>query len=196
MLKDWIELCRLFNDKGVDYLLVGGQAVIAHGYPRLTKDLDLWVRPSRGNGLLVLEALKEFGAPSSKALARCWCLDGSPSASTSSRPSAASSSLKRGLDETASHWRVSRFRSSPRPTSSPTSRPSVAFKTWQTSRLSKPWTDRPSNEEHSQQGWRHCFQSAGDHDFAWAHGPGVPLDQTSPCHPGLRLVRYGAECAS
>jgi predicted nucleotidyltransferase len=63
MLEDWIELCRLFNDKGVEYLLVGGQAVIAHGYPRLTKDLDLWVRPTRDNGLLVLDALTEFGAP-------------------------------------------------------------------------------------------------------------------------------------
>ena len=29
MLSDWIELCRLFNDHHVEYLLVGGQAVIA-----------------------------------------------------------------------------------------------------------------------------------------------------------------------
>lgn len=63
MLRDWIELCRLLNDKRVEYLLVGGQAVIAHGYPRLTKDLDLWVRPTRANGQLVLDALTEFGAP-------------------------------------------------------------------------------------------------------------------------------------
>ena len=70
MLQDWIELCRLFNDQGVDYLLVGGQAVIAHGYPRLTKDLDLWVRPTRDNGLLVLEALTEFGAPVELAAAQ------------------------------------------------------------------------------------------------------------------------------
>lgn len=55
LLADWIELCALFNDHKVDYLLVGGQAVIAHGYPRLTKDLDLgtayereWRSHSRG----------------------------------------------------------------------------------------------------------------------------------------------------
>jgi hypothetical protein len=63
MLPDWVELCRLFTARGVEYLLVGGQAVIAHGYPRLTKDLDLWVRPTRENGKRVLDALAAFGTP-------------------------------------------------------------------------------------------------------------------------------------
>lgn len=31
MLPDWIELCRLFAAHSVEFLLVGGQAVIAHG---------------------------------------------------------------------------------------------------------------------------------------------------------------------
>ena len=35
MLPDWLELCELFAAHGVEYLVVGGQAVIAHGYPRL-----------------------------------------------------------------------------------------------------------------------------------------------------------------
>lgn len=63
MLSDWIELCKSFNAHDVEYLLVGGQAVIAHGYPRLTKDMDLWVRPEVDNGRRVLSALIEFGAP-------------------------------------------------------------------------------------------------------------------------------------
>jgi len=63
MLPDWIELCRLFNERRVEYLLVGGQAVIAHGYPRLTKDMDLWIRPSIENGSRVLLALADFGTP-------------------------------------------------------------------------------------------------------------------------------------
>ncbi len=63
MLDDWIELCRLFIAHGVEFLLVGGQAVIAHGYPRLTKDMDLWVRPTAENGARVLEALEAFGTP-------------------------------------------------------------------------------------------------------------------------------------
>jgi hypothetical protein len=63
MLEDWIELCKLFTARGVEFLLVGGQAVIAHGYPRLTKDMDLWVRPTAKNGALVLQALSAFGTP-------------------------------------------------------------------------------------------------------------------------------------
>ncbi len=61
MLADWIELCRLFGDHRVEFLLIGGQAVIAHGYLRLTKDLDLLVRPSAANGARVLAALAAFG---------------------------------------------------------------------------------------------------------------------------------------
>jgi predicted nucleotidyltransferase len=62
MLADWIELCALLSAHGVEFLLVGGQAVIAHGYPRLTKDMALWVRPTAENGAKVLAALAEFGA--------------------------------------------------------------------------------------------------------------------------------------
>jgi hypothetical protein len=63
MQPDWIDLCRSFDARRVDFLLIGGQAVIAHGYPRLTKDMDLWVRPSVENGARVLEALTDFGSP-------------------------------------------------------------------------------------------------------------------------------------
>jgi hypothetical protein len=66
MLPDWIELCSLLSDHRAEYLVVGGQAVIAHGYPRLTKDMDLWVRPTADNGARVLSALAEFGAGAEK----------------------------------------------------------------------------------------------------------------------------------
>ncbi|HMJ13115.1 MAG TPA: hypothetical protein VK524_16960, partial [Polyangiaceae bacterium] len=64
MLPDWIELCSLLSAHDAEFLLVGGQAVIAHGYPRLTKDMDLWVRPTADNGARVLAALAAFGAGS------------------------------------------------------------------------------------------------------------------------------------
>lgn len=64
MLPDWIELCNLLNAHNAEYLVVGGQAVIAHGYPRLTKDMELWVRPTLSNGSRVLSALAAFGAAS------------------------------------------------------------------------------------------------------------------------------------
>src|ERR1051325_8966673 len=63
MLPDWIELCALFSAHQVEFLVVGGQAVVAHGYARLTKDLDLWVRPTASNGARLLPALAEFGYP-------------------------------------------------------------------------------------------------------------------------------------
>ena len=35
----------------------------AHGYPRSTMDIDLFVMPDPENALLVLQALNDFGAP-------------------------------------------------------------------------------------------------------------------------------------
>ncbi len=47
MNRDLIELLAAFNAQGVDYLVVGAHALAAHGHVRATKDLDVWVRPSR-----------------------------------------------------------------------------------------------------------------------------------------------------
>ena len=63
MLAEWTELCALLSAHEVEFVVVGGQAVIAHGYPRLTKDMDIWVRPTAANGTRILAALAEFGAP-------------------------------------------------------------------------------------------------------------------------------------
>ena len=49
MLPDWIELCNLLNAHNAEYLVVGGQAVIAHGYPRLTKDRNWGLQPRHRN---------------------------------------------------------------------------------------------------------------------------------------------------
>jgi len=42
---------------------VGAYAMAAHGYPRATIDLDLWVMPSPENADAVLRAIQRFGAP-------------------------------------------------------------------------------------------------------------------------------------
>mgnify|MGYP007060710120 CR=1 FL=1 len=47
----------------VKFLLVGAYALAAHGYPRATIDLDIWVMPSQENAKAVLRALANFGAP-------------------------------------------------------------------------------------------------------------------------------------
>ncbi len=59
--KDLRELLALFRSKGVEFLVVGGHAVAFHGRPRLTDDLDLFVRPDAENGERIVQALREFG---------------------------------------------------------------------------------------------------------------------------------------
>lgn len=41
--QDFKKLIGLFNEHEVEYILVGGYAVILHGYVRTTGDLDLWL---------------------------------------------------------------------------------------------------------------------------------------------------------
>lgn len=48
---------------GAEFLVVGAHALAAHGVPRATGDLDLWVRASAENAERVWEALEQFGAP-------------------------------------------------------------------------------------------------------------------------------------
>lgn len=59
--KDLSELLELFRSHGVGFLVVGGHAVAFHGRPRLTEDLDLFVRPDATNGQRIVKALKDFG---------------------------------------------------------------------------------------------------------------------------------------
>jgi Nucleotidyl transferase of unknown function (DUF2204) len=60
---DYKELLLLLNEFEVEYLIVGGFAVMKYGEPRYTKDLDVWVHNSPQNSVRVVEALKKFGAP-------------------------------------------------------------------------------------------------------------------------------------
>lgn len=59
--KDLLELLELFRSNGVEFLVAGGHAVAFHGRPRLTEDLDLFVRPDASNGQRIVDALKAFG---------------------------------------------------------------------------------------------------------------------------------------
>jgi predicted nucleotidyltransferase len=57
------ELLLLLNDLKVEYLIVGGYAVMRYSEPRYTKDLDVWVGHSSVNSPKVFAALARFGAP-------------------------------------------------------------------------------------------------------------------------------------
>ena len=53
----FLELLRRFQQEGVDYVLVGGQAVRLNGFVRATEDVDVLLKPGRINGAKVIRAL-------------------------------------------------------------------------------------------------------------------------------------------
>ena len=61
--EDYRDILLALSDEKVRFLLVGAYALAAHGYPRATMDIDIWVMPSPQNADAVLGALRRFGAP-------------------------------------------------------------------------------------------------------------------------------------
>ena len=59
--RDFKESAELLNAEGVEYLVVGGYALAAHGHPRYTGDIDFWIRPSDDNVSRLLTVLRRFG---------------------------------------------------------------------------------------------------------------------------------------
>jgi hypothetical protein len=58
---DFKEFFQLLNANDVRYLIIGGYAVAYHGYPRYTKDIDIWIWVNSGNAERLLKALHDFG---------------------------------------------------------------------------------------------------------------------------------------
>jgi hypothetical protein len=56
MNRDFAEMLSALSEAGVEFLVVGAHALAAHGTPRATGDLDIWVNPSRDNAARVLAA--------------------------------------------------------------------------------------------------------------------------------------------
>jgi hypothetical protein len=56
--KEFIECCIAHD---VRFLIVGGYAVAAHGHPRFTKDIDVWLWIDRRNAERLVGALDDFG---------------------------------------------------------------------------------------------------------------------------------------
>lgn len=60
---DFLEFLQLLDKYEVDYLLVGGYAVILHGYGRSTGDMDLWINQTSENYEKLQLVYHDFGAP-------------------------------------------------------------------------------------------------------------------------------------
>ena len=59
--RDFQEFAQCLAARGVEYLLVGGYALAAHGHPRYTGDIDFWVNSNAENIARLLLALDDFG---------------------------------------------------------------------------------------------------------------------------------------
>jgi hypothetical protein len=60
---DYKDFLRLLNKNGVEYLIVGGYAVMKYTEPFYTKDMDIWIHATPDNATRTYQALIEFGAP-------------------------------------------------------------------------------------------------------------------------------------
>jgi len=58
--EDVKRLARYFEEAGVEYALIGGYALAAHGIVRLTEDIDVLVNPSAANSSRWILALSKL----------------------------------------------------------------------------------------------------------------------------------------
>ena len=57
--KNLFDICKAFNSEGISYVLIGGWAVIIHGFPRLTNDIDFLIDDSEENIRKIKSALEK-----------------------------------------------------------------------------------------------------------------------------------------
>ena len=60
---DFVEFLQCLHSKSVESILVGGYAVVLHGYFRTTGDMDVWIRPTAENYRRMRSAFAVFGFP-------------------------------------------------------------------------------------------------------------------------------------
>jgi predicted nucleotidyltransferase len=68
-------ICAL-NERGVEYILIGGYALFAHGYHRATTDIDVLVPATREAGQKVRDALMVLPDQAAKDLDPVWFEEG------------------------------------------------------------------------------------------------------------------------
>ena len=58
---DFADFLRLLESHRVEYMIVGGYAVAYHGFPRFTKDIDIFFSDAPENAARLRQALIDFG---------------------------------------------------------------------------------------------------------------------------------------
>ncbi len=56
-----ISLLAAFTAARVEFVVVGGLAVIFYGYERVTRDMDIFIRPTEENARTAFSALQQMG---------------------------------------------------------------------------------------------------------------------------------------
>lgn len=60
LLPEYKNLISLLSKHKVNFMLIGGYAVIYYGYERTTTDIDIWLQPDNVNRDKLIAALAEF----------------------------------------------------------------------------------------------------------------------------------------
>ncbi len=61
MDENLLDFWKSLNYFGVNYIMVGGVAVNLHGYSRITKDIDVWIKDTKENRRQLGLAFAQFG---------------------------------------------------------------------------------------------------------------------------------------
>lgn len=75
-IEDLKALVAALNEKGADYLLIGGYALYAHGYHRATTDIDVLVPATRQAGEKIREALMMLPDRAARDIDPAWFEEG------------------------------------------------------------------------------------------------------------------------
>jgi len=54
----FLRVLEQFEKEHVEYILIGGFAVVLHGFPRLTQDIDVFIKPTESNVRKLKKALQ------------------------------------------------------------------------------------------------------------------------------------------
>jgi predicted nucleotidyltransferase len=73
---DLLLVLKLLNESGVEYMLVGGYALLAHGYMRATTDIDVLVPGNLDSGRKVIRALMALPNQAAKGMEPEWFTEG------------------------------------------------------------------------------------------------------------------------
>jgi len=52
---------RILDEAGISYMVIGAQAVLVYGEPRLTRDIDITIRANAGDASRIADLLKDAG---------------------------------------------------------------------------------------------------------------------------------------